>query len=132
MTQQKNLAELLRELLEPVVTAVGGDIKKLNGLINGQAEEINRIRGLIPSDTVTMTQVEEKISELRTALFGGDLDEAYDTFKELADKLKDLDGNIGAAITEKLTEMRREIDAIKSTSGVDYLAIYRRAKGEEA
>lgn len=130
MIQNRNLASILLELLEPVLKAVGGDVKKLNGLIASQTEEINRVRGLIPSDSVTMTQVEEKISELRTALFGGDLDEAYDTFKELADKLKELDGSVGQAITEKLTELRNEIDALKSTGGTDYLAIYKEAKGE--
>lgn len=50
--------------------------------------------------------------------------------------IKRLNEQLGALpqstqITEQLTEMRREIDAIKSTSNVDYLAIYRRAKGEE-
>lgn len=130
MIQNRNLASILLELLEPVLKAVGGDVKKLNGLVTAQTEEINRVRGLIPSDSVTMTQVEEKISELRTALFGGDLDEAYDTFKELADKLKELDGSVGQAITEKLTELRNEIDALKSTGGTDYLAIYKEAKGE--
>lgn len=130
MIQNRNLASILLELLEPVLKAVGGDVKKLTGLIASQTEEINRVRGLIPSDSVTMTQVEEKISELRTALFGGDLDEAYDTFKELADKLKELDGSVGQAITEKLTELRNEIDALKSTGGTDYLAIYKEAKGE--
>lgn len=88
MSQQKNLAELLREILEPVINAVGGDVKKLNGLINNQSEDLTRLRELIPRDATTITQVEEKIAELRTTLFGGDLDEAYDTFKELADKLK--------------------------------------------
>lgn len=130
MSQQKNLAELLREILEPVINAVGGDVKKLNGLISNQSEELARLRELIPRDAATIAQVEEKIGELRTALFGGDLDEAYDTFKELADKLKELDGNIGAAITEKLVEMRREIDSLKAKNEVDYLEIYRRAKGE--
>lgn len=130
MIQNRNLASILLELLEPVLKAVGGDVKKLNGLIASQTEEINRVRGLIPSDSVTMTQVEEKISELRMRLFGGDLDEAYDTFKELADKLKELDGSVGQAITEKLTELRNEIDALKSTGGTDYLAIYKEAKGE--
>lgn len=101
--------------------AVGADIKRLNEQLSA-----------LPQSTQITEQLTALETKIKRDLFGGDLDEAYDTFKELADKLKDLDGNIGAAITEKLTEMRREIDAIKSTSNVDYLAIYRRAKGEEA
>lgn len=127
----KSLEQILFELLEPTIIAVGGDIKKLSGLINGQADELSRLRGLIPTDAVTMVQVEEKISELRTALFGGNLDEAYDTFAEIAEKLKSLDGSIGAAITQKLSEFRTELDELKRTQNIDYLAVYRRAKGEE-
>lgn len=112
--------------LTEFATAVGGDIKQLNQLIQTLQTTVTQLQGREAG--VSMSQVEDKIGELRTALFGGELDEAYDTFKEIADKLKSLDGSIGAAITEKLTELGEEITALKAVYNTDLVSTYNQAK----
>lgn len=120
------------EKLSQFATAVGTDIKQINRSIEDLQGSLRTLEG--KPEGVTLEVVEQKITALKNALFGGDLEEAYDTFKELADKLKEVDGSIGAAITEKLTEIREELnnfEPLKSALTTDFVQIYNQAKGSQ-
>lgn len=114
------------EKLTQFATAVGADVKQINQAIDSLQREVTALKG--KPEGVTLETVEQKITDLRTALFGGDLEEAYDTFKEIADKLKEVGGTVGGAITEKLAELGRDLTACKSAIEADLVSVYTSAK----
>lgn len=111
-TQQINNQKLI-----DFAQAVGADIKRLNEQFNALPQP--------PQIAEQLTALEAK---LKQDLFGGDVQEAYDTFKEIADKLDALDGSVAAAVTGKLTELRTQLQAVQTVVDTDLLATYNAAK----
>lgn len=103
-------------------------IKKVEALATATGEDIKALQNQ-QSQAVSNEQLTAKFDEFKQLLFGGDVSAAYDTFKEIGDKLQQLDGSVGEAITQKLAELKTEIDGIKNAFGdVDFVAAYNRAK----
>lgn len=106
------------EKLTAFATAIGTDIKRLTEALN---------------ERLSLTQITEKLSELeakiKSDLFGGDVTQAYDTFKEIADKLEEMDGSVALAITEKINELKTQLTELQAQDETDLVAIYQQAKG---
>lgn len=128
----------MKQKLTQFAQAVGADIKALNAgkadkselvAINQAVEALqNREQGV--TEQTVIQKITESISQLKSELLGGEgLDETLDTLKELGDKLKELGGNgeLSQAITEKLTELKSQIDEAKDVG--DLLQTYNEAKG---
>lgn len=112
MTTQINNQKLIE-----FVQAVGADIKHLNMLL-----------GSLPSSEQMTEKLTALESKIKRDLFGGNISEAYDTFSEIAEKLQALDGSVAAAVTEKLTELRTQLQAVQAVVDTDLLATYNAAK----
>lgn len=128
----------LKKQLTDFATHIGKNVKTIEKKIETLGQALQALSTQQGSSEV-MTQVETKLSEFRQQLFGGNLDEAYDTFKEIGDKLKALDGSIGQAITAKLTEIRQELTTLRTEltelknqfndlSAINLVNIYKQAK----
>lgn len=124
------------EKLTQFANAVGADVKALRNQdeqtltivrnVMAQIELLKMQTRNIPSTEV----IDEKITALKNELFGGDVDAALDTFKELGDKLQALesDESIKGAVLTKFTEISEELTACKTALQADLVEIYELAK----
>lgn len=124
------------EKLIQFANAVGADVKSLKNQdeqtltivrnVMAQIELLKMQTRNIPSTEV----IDEKITSLKNELFGGDVDAALDTFKELGDKLKALesDESIKGAVLNKFAEISEELTACKTALETDLVEIYELAK----
>lgn len=111
------IQEINNKKLIAFAQAVGADIKRLNEQLSA-----------LPQSTQITEQLTALESKIKRDLFGGDVQEAYDTFAEIAEKLQALDGSVAAAVTEKLTELRTQLQAVQAVVDTDLLATYNAAK----
>lgn len=122
--------------LTQFATAVGADVKALR---NQDEQTLTIVRNVMAQLELLKTQtrnipstqvIDEKITALKNELFGGDVDAALDTFKELGDKLKALesDESIKGAVITKFAEISEELTACKTALQADLVEIYERAK----
>lgn len=82
--------------------------------------------------TASMTQAIEAAKEaVKSEIMGGAADATLDTIVEIGNKLKamEADESISSAITQKLTELRQQIEAVETSVAVeDLVVVYNAAK----
>lgn len=122
----------IKQALEQFSQAVGTDIKQLTNEKADKtelAQKFDELQSVIAGKSSdTQAKINEAITALKNELLGGDVDETLDTLKEIGEKLKELgeSGTVAGAITEKLTELKSQIDEV---ANADLVAIYNQAKG---
>lgn len=86
-------------------------------------------------DKAILAQIEEKITQLKNDLLGGEVSADLDTFRELAEELRKLKASGSSApeaLTSKLTEFKQSLDGvieqINALNGMDLKAAYQRGK----
>lgn len=123
------------EKLTQFATAVGGDVKQLKATDVQLKERLDELSLALENITqngvgVSSEEVDLKLHALKAELFGGDVDAALDTFKELGEKLMELgnDETIKGAVLAKFSEIGEELTSIKEAMNVNLLDVYEKAK----
>lgn len=94
--------------------AVGVDIKELKQLLNGKV------------DNATVTQlIEQAKTAVKNDILGEGVSEQFDTLKEIADHIANLNGDTGGAVVQKIADLGNRIDAI---ANLDLVSTYNQAK----
>lgn len=127
----------MKSKLTAFATAVGEDIKDLRESKANKTDlqEINQTIQALQSreqglnEQAVILKIEQAISAVKSELLGGEgLDATLDTLKEIGDKIKELaSSDVGEAVTQKLTELKQQIDEIKDVG--DLVRIYNESKG---
>lgn len=124
MSEQKNLQTLLKgfaQFLGEQSKAVKSDL--VQQIATAKSEAVGDAgtsadAKVAAAKSEILEQVQSSVAALKSELLGGAAEE-LDTFKELADelnRLKSSGSEAPEALLSKLTELRQEVDALKSNS----------------
>lgn len=106
------------------------------GALNEILQRLNNVGGGGAGGGVQMQDVERKINEaistLENKIKGGQLAEELDSLSEIAAKITGIisSDSVQEALLQRLGQLSDHVEALKTQAETDYLAIYKRAKGE--
>lgn len=102
------------EKLIAFATAVGTDYKELKQALGEKV-----------STSDLNTAIEQAKIAIKSELLGEGVPEQFDTLKEIADAIVNMNGETEAGVVAKLAELGQKIDAVES---LDLVAVYNQAK----
>lgn len=63
---------------------------------------------------VSLQQIDTKIQALKNELLGDNPSQALDTFREIADKINEIEGSVENSIIEKIKEFRTALTSVQT------------------
>ena len=106
------------------------------GALNEILQRLNNVGGGGAGGGAQMQDVERKINEaistFENKIKGGQLAEELDTLSEIAAKITGIvsSDSVQEALLQRLGQLSDHVEVLKTQAETDYLAIYKRAKGD--